>query len=93
MTEHTHTPGAVRAAAGVVTRINSGQMPKEFFACCMAAAAIIDRETAAPEMLRALRALVGRLDNMTTTEFGHGGDRAEREAARAAIEQAGGGGE
>lgn len=42
----------------------------------------MNTEPDAREILVALDALVRRLDTLTTDQFAHGGDRAEREAAR-----------
>lgn len=58
MTAPKHTPGAMRAAA-IVLDINSLPIdPKEL----AETAAIIDRETAAPELLEALKACVCALE-------------------------------
>lgn len=39
-----------------------------------------------PDLLTAAKALLDRIDNITTEEFARGGERAEREAMRQAIE-------
>jgi hypothetical protein len=41
------------------------------------------------ELAAALKALVGKLDCLTTEEFARGGDRIEREAARALVARLG----
>ena len=40
------------------------------------------------DLLEAAKALLGRIDEMTTEEFSRGGERVEREALRLAIAQA-----
>ena len=39
------------------------------------------------ELLRAAKATLDKLDNITTEEFSRGGEREEREALRAAVER------
>lgn len=44
--------------------------------------------TSTPSLADAIRAMLTRIDNMTTEEFGRGGEKVEREALRAALPRA-----
>lgn len=41
-----------------------------------------------PDLLTAAKALLGKIDNITTEDFSRGGERVEREALRLAIAEA-----
>lgn len=81
MTQTKPSPGALRAANIICSTVITLTHPANI-------AIIIDRETGASDLLAAAKALLQKLDHLTTDEFSLGGEREEREALRAEIAKA-----
>ena len=78
------TAGAIRAAR----RLNKFMPGVKDDAAIEQVAGIIDQETGAPDLLDASRKMLACLEQLTTTQFGEGGDGPERELMEAAVAKA-----